>query len=132
MTESHLRRLSVSMRALEDALVEVEAALSAAPELLMTTYEDDVPDSARPAIAEHVRRLREKIRAVKDSYGLNSQVISNRSRLSAKLSILSVDLAEATSRPMRAYGEIPQSEQGPLDSRIGAIISIVDSMNKLI
>jgi hypothetical protein len=120
------------MRALEDALVEVEAALAPAPDLLMTTYQDDVPASARPAIEEHVGRLREEIRAVKNSYGLGPQVISNRSRLSAKLSILSVDLVEATSRYMRAYGEIPQSEQAPLDDMIGAIIALVDSLNRLV
>jgi hypothetical protein len=132
MTESHLRRLSVSMRALEDALLEIGAALAPGPDLLMTTYENDIPEAPRPEIEQRIRRLREEIRAVKDSYGLNSQVISNRNRVSAKLAIVSVDLAEATSRHMRAYGEIPQHEQAPLDNRIGAIIAIVESISKLL
>ncbi len=51
MRESHLRRLSITMRALEDALLAVEAALSASPNLLMTVYEDDLPKRARPAIS---------------------------------------------------------------------------------
>jgi hypothetical protein len=41
MMESHLRRLSVSMRVLEDMLTEVEPPLASAPDLLMTTYQGD-------------------------------------------------------------------------------------------
>ena len=120
------------MRALEDELVAVAAALSDAPNLLMTSYENDIPTSARPAIQEHIQQLREQIRIVKDRYGLESHVISNRRRISTKLSILSIDLTEATSRYIRAYGEVPKDEQDALDHQINKIISLVDEMNKLV
>jgi hypothetical protein len=132
MRDSHLRRLSITMRALEDALVHIEAALSGTPNLLMTVYEDDLPQSARPAIREHIQRLREEICVVKDRYGLESEVISNRRRISTKLTILSIDLTEATSRYLRAYGEVPKDEQGALDHQINKIISFVEEMNKLV
>jgi hypothetical protein len=132
MTESHLRRLAVTMRLLEDVLLEVEAALEACPHLLMTIYEDDIPRSVRPAIQEQIRHVREEIRVVKDRYGLESEAISNRRRIAAKLAILSVDLTEATSRYLRAYGEVPEEEQGALDHQINKLISLVERINSLV
>jgi hypothetical protein len=132
MRESHLRRLSITMRALEDALLAVEAALSATPNLLMTVYEDDLPQTARPAIREHIQLLREEIRVVKDRYGLRSETISNRRRLLAKLTFLSIDLTELTSRYLRAYGDVPRDEQGDLDDQITKMIALVDNMQKLV
>ena len=132
MTESHLRRLSVTMRGLEEALLEVQRALAPSPELAMSVYQDDIPDSARPAIGELIGQLREEIRVVKARYGLGSEVISNRRRISAKLTIISIDLTEATSRYMQAYGAIPKEEQGGLDPQISKIISLVDEVNKLV
>lgn len=120
------------MRALEDALLAVEAALSDAPTRLMTAYDNDIPTSARPAIQEHMQQLREEIGVVKDRYGLESEVISNRRRISTKLTILSIDLTEATSRYLRAYGDVPKDEQGALDHQINKIISLVDEMNQLV
>jgi hypothetical protein len=132
MTESHLRRLGVTMRALEDALLDIEAAFDAPPEVTMTIYEDDVPHSALPAIRVRIDQLREEIGALKDRYALDPQIISNRRRISAKLSLLSIDLTEATSRYMRAYGEVPREEQGELDDRILKLIALVDELNGIV
>jgi hypothetical protein len=132
LTESHLRRLSVTMRRLEDALLEIEAALKSPTNLIMSVYEDDVPHSAQPVIRENIRRIREEIRIVKARYGLGLQVTSNRQRMSTKLSLLSVDLTETTSRYMRGFGEVPEDEQRPLDDQIGKVISLVDNLNKLV
>lgn len=132
MTESHLRRLAVTMQALEDALLEFEAALRGAPDLLMTIYQDDVPVSARPAIQEHIRRLRREIRIVRDRYGVEAELISNRRRISAKLSLLSIDLTEATFRYLRAYGEVPKDEQDGLDEQVARVISLLNDLNKLV
>jgi hypothetical protein len=132
MTESHLRRLSVTMRGLEDALLDIEAALADPPNLIMTIYEDQVPHAVRAEIRERILQTREEIRVVRDRYGLDSQVVSNRRRISTKLVIQSIDLTEATSRYLRAYGEVPKDERRPLDDQIGKMISLVDGLNKLI
>ncbi len=132
MTDSHLRRLAVTMRVLEDALLEVEAALEPGPELLMTAYEDDIPRPAQPAIREQLRYLREEIRAVRDRYSLPGETVSKRRWMAAKLAILSVDLMEATSRHLRAYGEVPQDEQGALDHQIARLVSLVEQIGSLL
>jgi hypothetical protein len=132
MTESHLRRLSVTMRALEDALFEIETGLSAMPNRIMTTYEDEVPQIAKPAIREYIELLRNEISTVKQQYGLDAEMISNQRRIAAKLALLSIDLTEATSRYMQAYGEIPKEEQSSLDHQITKIISLVNEMTKLL
>lgn len=132
MTESHLRRLSVTMRAVEEALLAVEAALACAPDVVMNDYEDDIPPPMRPAIRELIQQLRREIQTVKDHYGLDPQAISNRRRVSTKLSLLSIDLTEATSRYMRGFGEVPKHEQRALDDQIDKMISLVDGLNKLI
>jgi hypothetical protein len=128
MTESHLRRLSIAMRALEDALFEMEAALAKPPVVAMTTYEDDVPHSVRAAIRERIGRLRDEIGVIKARYSLGPQIISNRRRIIAKLSTLSVGLTETTSRYMSAYGEVPREEQGPLDDQVVKLIDIVNEL----
>jgi outer membrane protein TolC len=65
MTESHLRRLSVTMPGLEDALLDIEAALADPPNLIMTIYEDEVPHAVRAEIRERVLQTREEIRVVR-------------------------------------------------------------------
>jgi hypothetical protein len=128
MTESHLRRLSIAMRALEDTLLDMEAALAEPPALAMTIYEDDVPRSARAAIRERIGRLWDEIGVVKARYSLSPQIISNRRRILAKLSTVSVGLTEVTSRYMRAYGAVPREEQGSLDDQVVKLIDIVNEL----
>ncbi len=120
------------MRALEDALLDIETALHAQPDLAMTFYRDDIPHSARPAIRERIAKLREAIAAIKHRYGLDPQVISNRRRITTKLTLLSIDLTEATSRYMRAYGEVPREEQDELDTQITNLIAVVDDLNSIV
>lgn len=132
MTESHLRRLAVTMRQLEDALLDIESALDEPIALAMTVYEDDVPHSVRAPIRERIGQLRDEICAMKQRYVLEEQIISNRRRISTKLTLLSIDLTEATSPYMRAYGEVPKEEQRPLDDAIVKLIAIVDGLNTLI
>jgi hypothetical protein len=120
------------MRALEEALLDIEGALAEPPVLAMTIYEDDVPRSVRVGIRDRIAQLRDEIRAVKERYALEPQIISNRRRISAKLTLLSIDLTEATSRYMRAYGEVTPDEQGPLDSQIIKLIDIVDELNTIV
>jgi hypothetical protein len=132
LTEPHLRRLSVTMRALEDALFDIETALAERAERSMTIYEDDVPGSIHVLIREQLARLRREIGAVKEHYRLEPQIVSNRRLISVKLSLLSIDLTEATSRYMRGFGEVPADEQGPLDNRIMKLISILDELNAIL
>ncbi|MGH7780767.1 MAG: hypothetical protein ACREQR_13160 [Candidatus Binataceae bacterium] len=132
MTESHLRRLSVTMRLLEDALQEVTTSLVDPTELIMTTFEQDVPPTAWPEILSDARRLREEIRVVRGFYHLEPQVISNRRRFNAKLSLLSIDLTEATSKYLRAYGEVPEPERRGLDDQIEKMIAMVENLSNLV
>jgi hypothetical protein len=88
------------MRALEDGLDEIEVTLTEHRQRAMTVFEDDIPASARPAMLETIRRLSSEIGKVKRRYGLEPQVVSNRKRFTAKLSALSIDLIEATSKYM--------------------------------
>jgi hypothetical protein len=119
------------MRELEDGLAEVEAALKKAPNLTMTVFKDDVPSAANSAIRELIDTTRTQIRVVMKRYGLSPQVLSNRQRFITKLSILSIDLTEATSRYMRVFGEVPEEERQPLDDQIGKLITLVEKMKAL-
>ena len=65
-------------------------------------------------------------------YGLSPQVLSNRQRFITKLSILSIDLTEATFRYMRVFGEVPEEERQPLDDQIGKLITLVEKMKALL
>jgi hypothetical protein len=132
MTESHLRRLSIMMRTLEDALLDMEAALAKPPVLAMTIYEDDVPHSMRAAVLERMGRLRDEIAVVKERNSLDPQIISNRGRILAKLSLLSIGLTEVTSHYLRGYGQVPREEQGPLDDQVMKVIDIVDELMAIV
>jgi hypothetical protein len=132
MTGSQLRRLAATMRALEDGLDEIELALTEYRERAMTVFENDIPTTARPAMLETIRRLSAEIGKVKRRYGLEPQVVSNRKRFMAKLSALSIDLIEATSKYMKAYGEVSEEEKGPLDFQIAAMIGLVEELESLV
>ena len=38
----------------------------------------------------------------------------------------------ATSKYMKAYGEVPEQERGPLDDQIGIMIALVEELESLI
>jgi HD superfamily phosphohydrolase len=116
------------MRVLEDGLDELAAALTSRHQRAMTVFEDDVSTAVRPAMLERISQLAAEIRKVKERYGLAAQFVSNRNRFVARLSSLSVDLTEATSKYMKAYGEVPEDERKPLDDQIGTMIALVEEL----
>jgi len=132
MTEAHLRRLSVTLRTLENALLDVEATLADPPVLAMTIYEDDVARGLRAPIRGRLRQLHDEILVMKRRYALAPQMVSNRRRISARLSLQSINLTEATSRHMRAYGEMTADEQGLLDDQVMKLIDLVEELNAIV
>jgi hypothetical protein len=120
------------MRGLEDGLDEVVTALMRCDDRAMTVIEDDIPVEVRPSMLDTINKVSVEIRKVSESYGLAPQIVSNRRRFLAKLSSLSVDLIEATSKYMKAYGEVPEAESGPLDNQIGTMIALVEKLVGLI
>jgi hypothetical protein len=120
------------MRELEDGLAEMEAALTKVPNLRMTIFEDDVPSAANAAIRNLIDTTRTEIELVMRRYGLSPQVLSNRQRFITKLSILSIDLTEATSKYQRAFGEVPEGERQSLDEQVGKLIALVERMKSLL
>ncbi|MGO9605073.1 MAG: hypothetical protein ACLQAT_17080 [Candidatus Binataceae bacterium] len=69
---------------------------------------------------------------MKERYGLEPQVISNRRRFTVKLTTVAIDLIEATSKYMRGFGEVPKLEQKPLDDRITKMIAVVEELNTIL
>ncbi|MGH7986534.1 MAG: hypothetical protein ACREQX_09665 [Candidatus Binataceae bacterium] len=98
----------------------------------MTSFAQDLPKSVRPAISEKILQIENEIRITQDRYNLERQVVSNRRQLNAKLSLLSIDLTEATSRHMRSFGEVPQDEQGALDAQMTKISTMLEGLIELI
>ena len=133
MTKSHLTHLAVTVRRHEEALLELERALRAGRrEGIMTVYEHDIPSSLAPGIFIEVERLREEIRGVKQHYGLAAENVSDRRRLVAKLSLLSVDLEGANSRSMAGYGDLDEKERKPLDNHVDRMIDTVNRLRGII
>jgi hypothetical protein len=116
------------MRGLEDGLDEVVTALTRRDERAMTVIEDDIPEEVRSSLLDTINQVSVEIRRVREGYGLAPQIVSNRRRFLAKLSSLSVDLIEATSRYLKAYGDVPEAESGPLDNQIGTMIALVEKL----
>jgi hypothetical protein len=132
MTESQLRRLAATMRGLEDGVDELAAALRRRDERTMTVFTDDIPAEVRASMLDSISRMSLEIRKVRDGYGLAPQIVSNRRRFLAKLSSLSVDLTEATSKYMKAYGDVPEAERELLDNQVGTLIALVEKLVLLI
>jgi hypothetical protein len=116
------------MRGLEDGLDEVVTALTRRDERAMTVIEDDIPVEVRSSMLDTINQVSAEIRRVREGYGLAPQIVSNRRRFLAKLSSLSVDLIEATSKYLEAYGDVPEAERGPLDDQIGTMIALVEKL----
>lgn len=135
MNYSHTLRLSIVMRAVEDAVIEIERALepaSKAPERVMTDYQNDLPESARFEMRRKLEEIRKEIRDAKDRYGLNVETVSNRRRLSTKLSILEIDLTECRPEYMRGYGEVPDEERETLDQGMLRLEALLSDLNNLV
>ena len=63
MNGSHIRRISIVMRALEDATVEIEDAceIHGRRTRLLTAFEDDIADSVKPIILGKLRQIKSEI-----------------------------------------------------------------------
>jgi hypothetical protein len=123
------------MRALEDALLEIESALEPAPKAptrLMTIPEEDISESAKPAIRTKIEELRTEIRDAKNCYALSADSSSNRRRFSTMLSILAIDVTECRPKYMRGYGQVPQAEQSALDERMSRFEALMEELNRLL
>jgi hypothetical protein len=123
------------MRSLEDAVLEIEHALEPAPKAaprLMAEYVDDVPAAARCAIRAKLGEIREGIGWVNDRFGLRRESISTRRRLSARLSLLAVELAECSARRLRGFGEVASDERNALDQIISRLEEMVNDLNRLV
>ncbi len=134
MNYSHTLRLSIVMRAVEDAVIEIERALepaSKAPQRVMTDYQNDLPESARFEMRRKLEEIRKAIQDAKDCYDLNVETVSNRRRLSTKLSILAIDVTECRPEYMRGYGEVAHEEHEPLDQRMLQLEALLSDLNKL-
>jgi hypothetical protein len=133
MTEAHLTHLAVTVRQLEEALLELESALRADQrEGIMTVYEHDVPSALAPAIFTEIERLRDEIRSVKERYRLAAETISDGRRLVAKLLLLAINLEGANSRSMAGYGDLDEKERKPLDDHVSRMIDTVNKLRELI
>jgi hypothetical protein len=123
------------MRAVEDAVIEIERALeptSKAPRRVMTEYQNDLPDSASCAIRATIDEIRAGIEDAKDCYDLYVDTVSNRRRLSTRLLVLAIDLTECRPEYMRGYGEVPDEERESLDERISRLEALINALNELI
>lgn len=123
------------MRAVEDAVIEIESALepaSKAPQRVMTEYQNDLSESAKFAMRKKLEEIRAAIRGAKDRYDLNAETVSNRRRLSTKLSILAIDVTECRAEYMGGYGEVPNDEREPLDQRMLRLEVLLSDLNKLV
>jgi hypothetical protein len=52
-------------------------------------------------------------------------------RLSARLTVLAIDLTECRPEYLRAHGEVPNEEREPLDERMSRLEAIVNELNDL-
>jgi hypothetical protein len=91
----------------------------------MSTYEDDIPTSARHAIQAKLAEIRAEIRDAKDSYDLSTDTISNRRRFSAKLSILAIDVTEC-----RPEGCVANTPLGRVDGKPATLMPAKGSIRK--
>jgi len=134
MNWSHIRRISIVMRALEDATIEIEGAFQTRGRRarLLTRLVDDIDNSVKPIIVGKMGEIRSEIRDLKSYYDLESITVSSRRHISTKMAILAIDLTECLSQYLRSYGEVPEAEQAVLDERVSRLESLVNDVNRLI
>lgn len=134
MNWPHIRRLSIVMRALEDATIEIEGAFETRGRRtrLLTTLVDDIDDSVKPIIVGKMEQIRSEIEDLKSYYDLESITVSSRRHISTKLAILAIDLTECLSQYLRSYGEVPEAERALLDERISRLEALVNDIDRLL
>jgi hypothetical protein len=134
MNWSHIRRISIVIRALEDATFEIEGAFETCGERkrLLTTFEDDIADSVKPIIVAKLGQIRSQIQDLKIYYDLESITVSSRRHVSTKLAILAIDLTECLSQYLRSYGEVPEAEKAMLDERVSQLEALVNEVSRLV
>jgi hypothetical protein len=123
------RRVSITLRGLEEDLFDIEARISAEGRAgVLYVLENDIPPAARKALLERIALVRRGVRTAAGQFALEGETTGLRRRLIGELSLLGVSLEEIRTKRLRGYGEIAEGLQEALDPQLDALRDILYEM----
>jgi len=116
LTESQRRHLRVFLHQIETAVSEVVSLAGGDPEYrMLLTDVADLPAEFGVRIQPEVDRIRSAIRVLASRFGLEPDHRSRFRRAQAVLVTAAVEIEDATSRALRAYGPVDAALSAELD-----------------
>lgn len=131
LTEAQRRALRIGLAHIENDLAWIETLLRWTYEGVMTTFEEDVGDSAQRELRERIAEARELIGRMARTFGLEREVISKSRWIGAHLVQLWVVTEECQSRYLRAYGEVTPDLAAVVDPAARPLGELLLSMQRI-
>ncbi len=130
LSAAHARALAARLKTIEDFCGEIERLIEARDNLF-SEYRGAIAGNEKKKIQAILRQVYERLRELRECFGLPRQEIDRLNAINAYLSELWVCLSETQSRHLKAYGPPPEGLAAALDPRIAAIDAQVKELQSV-
>lgn len=132
LNKAQERRLSSSLRIVEDSLREIDRMIEASDySAILKEVKHDVPEKTQAAIRNKLSLIRNKIEIITEGFNLSKTQIESSRYIRTKLSHCWQVLEDAKTIKLKRFGETSREVEDTLDPQINEIIDIVQEMEHL-
>ncbi len=115
LTEAQQRVVTIGLRQIELELTWIEQLLALAYDGVLVFFVDDLTPVVCQRLREHIQAARERIRAFRDSFGLEPECIAKSRWIGGRVPGLWVMAVECQPRHLRGYGDVTPEAATRLD-----------------
>ena len=133
LNEAQNRRVSVTLRSLEEDLHDMERLLEGGDYIgIIHEMDNDIPARAKDALNRKISQVKYRIRALAERFDLERQQVSVSRQLFARLTYDWTTIEEIKTRHLRGYGTTAEGLKETLDPELDAIIGLIQEMERLL
>lgn len=133
LNEPQRKHLAVLLMMLEEAVAEVEQIAAApAAQARLVAAERDVPPEFARLVRPYCERIRARLVALADQFGLEARSVSDARRIQALLVISIVRIEDSFSGKLRGYGKVDPSVAQHLDPALKEIRAMLSELAALL
>ena len=129
LSANHRRNLSATLRAIEEAIDEMEDVInSSTDEKITKTVQKDMTDEERKKIVGGVQQLRSSVNEMFFALGLERRVVSENRFLGARVTHIWSMLLDSTPEELKGYGSLPPELASLIEQHLEKMLKIVEGM----
>ena len=129
ISPAHAGALAARMLILEEDCREIERSLDGFHGILYE-YAGEIPETTKQRMRAVLAEILDKVTSIRQDLGLPRRVVELDKLIESRLPHIWVTLHESKSHGLRGYGAVPEELKAYLDTRIGAILSLLTGLQE--